>query len=625
MKIVIYFEKINYASLLLAIIFKTLFFKVYYRDTIFLNKNKFNCYLFKKIFNQINLENIEIKYFNWSYKIKEKLMYRVKNNFFKKNYFFKKYIKIKKFNHVDIEKFYLCLYDEFNFNQSFGYNQDISSYILIKKYFLSKNTKVIYFPNLFTSYILIKEIKNKNLFKIGFLSLINIIFDFFMIFIKKIPSKIKLIFKKNNRFNNSNKSLVNSKDYNLAFVPHKSFRYGNFFNKIFIYSRNKDSIFYKKKLLTIFFEQKLDNLTLRFLRKNKIPYIKIYKPLTNYFFSKNFVILFYNLFSIFSIKDFLRSIYFAILILRVDRKINIYSDHLKKNNTLKLIYVFFDIVCPKTFLFAANQLNIKTLSTQERLLSHVYTNPLFYDFYLTTGNVFKDILSKKNYLIGNYEAIGLPRTSLMKIKKAEKKEYSRLEKIKKQKKIIVCFGVSVRSKREVGLVGEDGLSLKSNVDFLNTIYNLAIQNLDHYYLIHYKMNNLNKTIEENLFDKFYNLKNFEITNENFSLNSYELSYFADLIIGRVSNINEELLSTRKKIIIYDNEKLLKTLDYKINQLENYVTNPDNLNYKVIQMLKQSFEYNEKTNKFIEDYLTDKNYIYDYEKVKKIIKEKFDKI
>ena len=213
----------------------------------------------------------------------------------------------------------------------------------------------------------------------------------------------------------------------------------------------------------------------------------------------------------------------------------------------------------------------------------------------------------------------------MKIKKAEKKEYSRLEKIKKQKKIIVCFGVSVRSKREVGLVGEDGLSLKSNVDFLNTIYNLAIQNLDHYYLIHYKMNNLNKTIEENLFDKFYNLKNFEITNENFSLNSYELSYFADLIIGRVSNINEELLSTRKKIIIYDNEKLLKTLDYKINQLENYVTNPDNLNYKVIQMLKQSFEYNEKTNKFIEDYLTDKNYIYDYEKVKKIIKEKFDKI
>ena len=213
----------------------------------------------------------------------------------------------------------------------------------------------------------------------------------------------------------------------------------------------------------------------------------------------------------------------------------------------------------------------------------------------------------------------------MKIKKAEKKEYSRLEKIKKQKKIIVCFGVSVRSKREVGLVGEDGLSLKSNVDFLNTIYNLAIQNVDHYYLIHYKMNNLNKTIEENLFDKFYNLKNFEITNENFSLNSYELSYFADLIIGRVSNINEELLSTRKKIIIYDNEKLLKTLDYKINQLENYVTNPDNLNYKVIQMLKQSFEYNEKTNKFIEDYLTDKNYIYDYEKVKKIIKEKFDKI
>ena len=184
MRIVIYFEKMNYISFLLGLIFKFLFFKVYYRDTIFLNENKFTSYFLNKFFNQINLENIDIKYFNWSYKIKEKLMLRVKKNFFNKNYFFKKYIKIKNYNLIDLEKFYLCFYDEFNFDQSFAYNQDISSYILIKKFFLSKNTKVIYFPNFFTSYILVKEIKHKNLIKIGFLSLVNIVFDAFCFFLK---------------------------------------------------------------------------------------------------------------------------------------------------------------------------------------------------------------------------------------------------------------------------------------------------------------------------------------------------------------------------------------------------------------------------------------------------------
>ena len=188
MRIVIYFEKMNYISFLLGLIFKFLFFKVYYRDTIFLNENKFTSYFLNKFFNQINLENIDIKYFNWSYKIKEKLMLRVKKNFFNKNYFFKKYIKIKNYNLIDLEKFYLCLYDEFNFDQS--YNQDISSYILIKKFFLCKNTKVIYFPNFFTSYILVKEIKHKNLIKIGFLSLVNIVFEFFFIILKKFFNKL---------------------------------------------------------------------------------------------------------------------------------------------------------------------------------------------------------------------------------------------------------------------------------------------------------------------------------------------------------------------------------------------------------------------------------------------------
>ena len=139
------------------------------------------------------------------------------------------------------------------------------------------------------------------------------------------------------------------------------------------------------------------------------------------------------------------------------------------------------------------------------------------------------------------------------------------------------------------------------------------------------MNNLKNKIEKIFFNKFYKLKNIEITNEKFSLNSYELSCFADLIIGRVSNINEELLSKGKKIIIYDNEKLLKTLDYKINQLENYVTDPNNLNNKIKEMLKKSFEYNKKTNKFIEDYLTNKNNVSNHEIVKNIIKEKLDNI
>ena len=65
--------------------------------------------------------------------------------------------------------------------------------------------------------------------------------------IKSIFRVIKVTPSSNQVHQRASKASQN-KDYEIAFVPHAGFKYGDYFNKTYLYENDPDSILYKDKL-----------------------------------------------------------------------------------------------------------------------------------------------------------------------------------------------------------------------------------------------------------------------------------------------------------------------------------------------------------------------------------------
>ena len=95
----------------------------------------------------------------------------------------------------------------------------------------------------------------------------------------------------------------------------------------------------------------------------------------------------------------------------------------------------------------------------------------------------------------------------------------------------------------------------------------------------------------------YTKENIEINNNFKSFNSYELVSISDILIGEQTSIMEETMSTGKKIIFYDSENHLSSLDSPINKinvieknikgLENRINDIINDNYDPSNQIKNS--------------------------------------
>lgn len=597
MRRVFFFEKVNYLSLLIGLTISIFTKKIYYRDSIPLLKknNFFNKFILSKIFLQIGYKNIDTKYFNLSYFYKDKLLERFQNNFINKNVLFDfiiNYLNIKN----NKKKLEITYKEHLNINSHLSL--DTSSYILLKLLFSKKKVKIYYFSSSINSYLILKELKNKNFVFLRYYIFLNFLYYFLSNFFYYVFTNI---FNKNNSNKNIIHNKYNSLDKEIAYLPNRNLWYGDMFNKIFLYENDKDSPLYKNKILTLFFEP-TDKLTLRFLKMYKLSY----EFLTNFKFSlvSNFYLRFFFIFIKKNKSYFfqIRNIFFFYITSIIFIKIKMFDVYFKKKK-LKYIFCLNDTEVSKSFLLAANLNNIKTISIQDRIITYLYNTPIFYNYYLIAGNAFLNILKKKNY-IDEYKVLGLPRSSLINEEIYKKSKYNKeLDLIKSNKKIILCLLNPLRNEWNVNLYGEDGNSLKSISDFLNDILKLSYLDENYYFIIKFKIFNLSKDFFEiNKLNKIKTKNNIKIIYDNFPTSAH-LASRADLIIGKHSTIMDEAMLNNKKIIIYDTENFVSSLPLYKNLNFMVVRNYLELRSKFLLLINnQDNDYNDKVKKYISSYL-----------------------
>ena len=603
MKKILFFDKLDYFTLILAIILKPFFSRIGFRNASQLFQNlKLHKYLNIIGINWISFYKLDYKIYHESLKLrpileKKYIKHQVSNNPYVKDF-------IDKFNlnSKQIEKLYLCFRQEFYFKRDvYG---ETSSIILIKNFFPERDFKVYFLPYYHLSYLLLKEINEKNIKIIGFHAFINLIIEFPIQFFRFvfIFFKSKIFYRKKNKNVNN---FSNNKTYSseIGFFPHQSLKYGNFFKKTYLYENDTKSPLFKEKVLTMFWED-TDYLSKRYFRRYNIPYLNV-----NNLVIKRYVIIetLKYIFGIISIKNLyifksLQSFFlfytFLLFRYRFIRSLNI----LNQLRQLKVIYVHYDTLFPQFFLLACDTKGITTISSQERTIHCAYYNPQFYCKYLTAGPGFHDFFKKRGYLCEELINIGLPRSNLIKnSNNIVNKNCEKYIKIKKSKKLVLCFGLFPIDDFEVGITGNVLTSIRSNVDFVRSMLIMAKKFQNLYFVIRFKATDAINSIPSKLLLEIKNKENIEINNNLRSLNSYELVSISDIVIGKYTSILEETMSTGKKIIFYDNENFLRSFDFPLNKINVIERNIKGLENRINNIINGNYDPSNQIKNFVNKY------------------------
>ena len=626
-KKIYFYEEINFLNMIMALLFLVLGSKIYFRlKSKNIEKFFISNFLTKRFFYQISLndEKFARRIFNDTFKFKKKLFHRFYNKNLSNDFVFNYFLTKFEYLNDNVKKFKLCVQEEFEKGEI---NLEISSYILIKKKFLNKQFRVNYFPRSYKNYMLLEVLKHKN-FKIYYPILQVILIDLVILLFFNIFNKIVLASKNiflTQRKKDKKDTECNFDQYKFAYFPHgKSLKYGHSFKKDFIYDKDINSELYQKKVLTIWLENNIEKSTLLFLKRKKIPFVIYTNKITkNFIFSillpTIFFILKKNKKYIFTKKCFLN----AILILNVFRKIHSSKKFLKQFKNLKYLYVFYDILFPRFFLFTANILGIQTISSQERINGYLYTAPLFFNYYFVTGNFFKKKFTDEGYIVDKYFNLGMPRSSLIKENKV-KLEFKKYLSIKKNKKIILCLFLFLHpvDEKHLNIVGNVGVSYASNVNFFKAIIKLSKKFNDCHFVIIGK----DKISKDDMI-KIYPEISKELIFGNIEIadkcRSYELAYLADLTIGKRTTLMEEILCSRRKILFYDTEGNFINMDYDIKNTGLIANNYQELESMFERYIKDENYFSDKVNYFINNYLISDNKKQGYSEFKKNIKKIFD--
>ncbi len=432
--------------------------------------------------------------------------------------------------------------------------------------------------------------------------------------------KRKISSKKYNK-NTFNKT-YNFSDYKIAFFPHKGLRYSNAYKNTHIYDSNIDSKLYKEKIFTFFFES-TDEVSSRFLKIHNIPnhnlnlIISKKKAIkkTLKFIIKN--ISFSLVLKNFSLSNFFLLNFYLNFLFTFFK----YENFLENFKNLKVIYASYDVLFPKTLIFASELKGIISVSHQERSYHYSYFSPLFYNKYFVSG-LFKNVLKKYDYLIDDYIDFGMIRSNKIFSDKQNiiKNDISDLINKKKSKKIVLCIGLMVVDDHDVGIYGEDGVSKKSNIDYVDTILKLSKEYLSCHFVLRFKDKYTISYLSNKIISEINDSPNIEINNNFKNTNIYEMVKISDLIIGKQTSIMEEALSAGKKIIFYDNENHFNSIDYVLNTTDISVRNYNELSKKLKFLLLENGDYSRDDIKLFEDYFSLNKKIDSYKIIKNSILE-----
>ena len=184
MRKVLFFDKLDYFSIILIFFLKIFYKRIYFRDA----NNLFKKEKIKKLLKQLNIFwishlNLDCKYYNGSISIRKELEQKFINNQIKESYLTKSFSKKFNLDMDKLKKYYLCIRGELLHQGEFMFES--SSITLMDKFIIKKNFNVIYFPKDISSYLLALENDNAKI-------KINSIYCFYSLFYKTI---IRIIFK----------------------------------------------------------------------------------------------------------------------------------------------------------------------------------------------------------------------------------------------------------------------------------------------------------------------------------------------------------------------------------------------------------------------------------------------
>ena len=604
MKKILFFDKLDYFTLVVAILFRPFFNQVVFRSTItFFQNSKTHKYLNFFGLRWISFYKLNYKVFNNTHKLRPFLEKKYIENQVSNSYLVRKFINEFKLNERQIEKLYLCFRDEFYKKE--GGNSETFSITLIDNFFPENYYRVYFIPYHPLTYLLIKELNKKNIVIIGFHVLIQLFFDL----IKKLKRLFAVLFKKilfikSNKIKSKNLNKIDISSCSIGFFPHKNLKYSQFFKKTYLYENDSESYFFKQKVLTLF-EEETDELSKRYFNRYTIPYANIYTLISKRILIYEIYKLLLSLISLKTISNLrsLRKILFFYTFIKFRYKFIFFLNILGQLRSLRVIYVHYDTLFPLSFILACDLKNITTVSSQERTNQYIFFSPSFYNKYLTTGEEFNKILEDKGYICDHFHNIGLPRSEYIKnISKFSIRKLHKYLEMKKSKKIVLCFGLNPTSSYVSSCEGDNGTSLTSVIYFLKSMIDLAKHFRQLYFVIRFKTMSAVDEMPNELISEVKKTGNIEIQNDFNKVNSYELASISDLIIGKQTLIMEEALSAGKKIIFYDNENYMSSLDCPIYKLNNLVKNDfDGLKNRIKEIVDEKYDTSQEienlTNKY----------------------------
>jgi len=405
----------------------------------------------------------------------------------------------------------------------------------------------------------------------------------------------KLNTKANGNHRHQTSSDVNVNDCTVAFFPHKSLRYGAFYNKTYLFENDPESLFYKKEVLTIF-DDETDPVSQRFLRMHGIPNTSLRFQTSK----KHLLNSMYNVWKATDkfkwLVDFgsIRKSISNLLILQFLISVELNCSRIRNLHSLKLAYFHYDILVSNALLLACHINSVTTVSMQDRTISSLWETGLIYDHYFIAGEGFKEIMEKRDYAIQQYHVVGMPRNKYI-VEPHAKWKYQKYIDIKaKGLKLVVCFDIPPLNYFFEGLESETP-SKKCIFDFYLSLIKLAEEFQDLYIVVKPKIQYTFANIfDKNTKAKVKSLNNFEVITDLKKYSPYVLAYYSDLIIGKHTSIMEEAFSVGKKIIFYDSEKYLTSTTHVVNNIDVVVDNYNDLKKRVIDvmMLDQYIESNE---------------------------------
>ncbi len=515
------------------------------------------------------------------------------NNFFKENLYinktFKFFVKFFQLEEYGKKKLETLIKHELYKN---NIDKDYASLPLIEN--LSKKYYLIYYPSNLSTFLILKDYKKFQISKL-------LIFTSFLIEFFNLSKKINFKFftqKKNSILPESNKKC------DIGFIPHKEFTYGNSFKKNYLFNKDNPVTLKNENILNIFFDQ-IDKKTQKYLRINKLNfkvlnYSKFYL-LRDFFF--NFT-SFFNIF-IHCNKNFYLSLFFIKIFL-----LSIYANRLVKTNLhLKKIFFHYDVLVSPYFNFALHLNSIKTFAVQERAMQYLYFKFYFFDHYFIINKSFINLLNKSGYFISNYEIVGFARANYGKYLLNHKSIKDNFDKYPVN---FFLIGLLCCTDDEIGSYGEDGTSIKSNINFLKLIDELSdIYSTTGIHVSFKDYSFLSDISFKSLYEKLKTKNNVFFCDNKYS-NIYMLATKSNLIISKYSSIVDEMLSIGKKVLIDDTEQYITNFNYYLSKEPICISTKKRLlshikEYKIIDFSKyenshiSSFEgYYKNLRKYIND-------------------------